>query len=202
MFNHLSSIMAIYTRTGDKGKTALFNGKRVLKSHIRVDAYGTIDELNSVIGVAIAQISSDNPPAGGQITKKNIGAWDLMLGILVDIQHDLLDIGSALAFPSSPPVHGLDKRAKDFEKMIDEMTQNLPTLKNFILPGGGKAGAGLHICRTIARKAERKIVLLMQKEDIDEQIVKYINRLSDLFFTMARYVNFMEKQKETIWRKK
>jgi cob(I)alamin adenosyltransferase len=113
-----------------------------------------------------------------------------------------LDIGSALAFPDSPPVMGLEERAEGFEKQIDEMTDKMPELKNFILPGGGAAGAQLHVARTTARKAERKIVSLMQEEDIDETIVKYINRLSDLFFTMARYVNFLEKQKETIWRKK
>ncbi|MBP9718837.1 MAG: cob(I)yrinic acid a,c-diamide adenosyltransferase [Candidatus Levybacteria bacterium] len=190
--------MSIYTRTGDKGKTGLFNGKRVLKSHKRVDTYGTIDELNSTIGVVVAQITNHK----SQITKKDIGAWNLVLGILVEIQNDLLDIGSALAFPSSPPVYGLKNRAEEFETVIDEMTEKMPTLQNFILPGGGVVGATLHLARVAARKAERKIVDLMQKEEIDEQIVKYINRLSDLFFTMARYTNMVEKQKETIWRKK
>jgi len=186
--------MAIYTRTGDKGKTALFNGKRVLKSHVRVDTYGTIDELNSTIGVAVAGVRSSGFIV--QSKKKKI------IEQLEDIQHDLLDIGSALAFPDSPPVMGLEERAAGFEKLIDEMTDKMPELKNFILPGGGVAGAQLHVARTTARKAERKIVALMQEEDIDETLVKYINRLSDLFFTMARYINFLEKQKETIWRKK
>lgn len=178
----------IYTRTGDKGKTGLFNGQRVLKSDIRVDTYGTIDELNSTIGVVIAHLKK---ASAKKIQKE-----------LEDIQHDLLDIGSALAFPDSPPIYGLETRIETFEKHIDDMTAKMPELKNFILPGGGAAGASLHICRTTARKAERRIVALMQKEDIDEQIVKYINRLSDLFFTMARYVNQIEKQKETVWRKK
>ena len=125
-----------------------------------------------------------------------------MLGILTEIQNDLLDIGSSLAFPGSPPVMGLEERTASFEQLIDEMTQQMPTLKNFILPGGGLAGATLHIARVAARKAERRIVALMQKEEIDEHIVKYINRLSDVFFTMARYANMKDKQKETIWRKK
>jgi cob(I)alamin adenosyltransferase len=180
--------MPIYTRTGDKGKTGLFNGKRVFKSHIRVDTYGTIDELNSVIGVAAAHLKKKREVK----LKKE----------LETIQHDLLDIGSSLAFPDSPPVMGLSKRTDSFEKQIDQMTGKMPELKNFILPGGGVAGASLHMCRVTARKAERRIVALMQKEEIDEQIVKYVNRLSDLFFTMARFVNFLEKKKETIWRKK
>ena len=186
--------MAIYTRTGDKGKTALFNGKRVLKSHVRVDTYGTIDELNSTIGVAVAGVRSSGFIV--QSKKKKI------IEQLEGIQHDLLDIGSVLAFPDSPPVMGLEERTEGFEKLIDEMTDKMPELKNFILPGGRVAGAQLHVARTTARKAERKIVALIQEEDIDETLVKYINRLSDLFFTMARYINFLEKQKETIWRKK
>lgn len=186
--------MPIYTRTGDKGKTGLFNGKRVLKSQIRVDTYGMIDELNSTIGVAAATVKSSR--FKGKSWNKKI------IEELEAIQHDLLAIGSSLAFPGSPPIMGLGERAERFEKLIDEMTGKMPTLKNFILPGGGVAGAQLHISRTTARKAERKIVALMQKEEIDEHIVKYINRLSDLFFTFARYVNFLEKQKETIWRKK
>lgn len=184
----------IYTKTGDKGKTALFNGKRVLKSHIRVDTYGTIDELNSTIGVAAAAVKSAKFKV--QSERKKI------VEQLENIQHDLLDIGSSLAFPSSPPVMGLEKRTERFEQLIDEMTEKMPPLKNFILPGGGVAGAQLHVSRTVARKAERKIVALMQEEEIDENIVKYINRLSDLFFTMARYVTMREQKKETIWRKK
>lgn len=186
--------MPIYTRTGDKGKTALFNGKRVLKSHIRVDTYGTIDELNSIIGVAVAGVRSSGFIV--QSKKKKITEQ------LEAIQHDLLDIGSSLSFPDSPPVMGLEERIASFEKLIDQITAKMLELKNFILPGGGVAGAQLHVARTIARKAERKIVALMQEEEIDETIVKYINRLSDLFFTMARYVNMLERQKETIWRKK
>lgn len=186
--------MPIYTRGGDKGKTALFNGKRVFKSHIRVDTYGTIDELNSTIGSAIAE--SQRSKVKNQRDNLNIK------NELEKIQHDLLDIGSALAFPSSPPVYGLEERVKVFEKLIDEMTEKMPTLKNFILPGGGKAAAALHIARTICRRAERRIVELMQQEDIDESIVKYINRLSDVLFTMARFANHIENKKDVLWRKK
>ena len=177
--------MPIYTRTGDKGKTSLFDGTRVFKSDKRVDAYGTIDELNSAIGVAIAQLKQ------AKVKKE-----------LVKVQHDLLEIGSTLAQPAALPVTGLGARPKDFEKLIDEMTGRMPVLKNFILPGGSQAGSQLHVARTSARRAERKLVALMQKEEIDDEIVKYINRLSDLLFTMARYINHLEKQTDTIWVKK
>lgn len=190
--------MPIYTRAGDKGKTSLFNGKKVFKSDVRVDAYGTLDELNSIIGLAIAQ----NEKSIRQLADKSQKYKEKIKDELERIQNDLLDIGSALAFPESPPVYGLEKRVKEFEAQIDAMTKRMPELKNFILPGGSQLGAILHVARTISRRAERKIVTLIQQEEIDEQIVKYINRLSDLFFTMARFANHLEKQKETVWKKK
>ncbi len=114
----------------------------------------------------------------------------------------MLIIGSALANPAGGNVIGLATRPADFEKLIDRMTEQMPPLKEFILPGGGKAGSYLHVCRTIARRTERRLVALMQEVAIDEAIVVYINRLSDLLFTMARYVNYVEKKKDIIWRKK
>lgn len=182
--------MPIYTRTGDKGKTSLFDGTRVLKSHKRVETYGTIDELNSTIGVANAEIK------GLRIRLKNI------TDELEKMQHDLFEIGSTLATPHPMPVEGLENRPKEFEKIIDSLTKKMPELKEFILPGGGKAGSHLHVCRTIARRAERQLVALMQKEEIDPMIVMYLNRLSDLLFTLARYVNYKEKKKEVKWIKK
>lgn len=182
--------MPIYTRTGDKGKTSLFDGTRVLKSHPRVETYGTIDELNSIIGVAIAEIKDL------RFKIKEVTAE------LEKIQHDLFDIGSALATPHPLPVVGLENRPKDFEKLIDEMTSKMPEIKFFILPGGGKAGSFLHVARTITRRAERQLVTLMQKDEVDQSIVIYLNRLSDLLFTMARYVNHVEKKKEIKWIKK
>ncbi|HSX08667.1 MAG TPA: cob(I)yrinic acid a,c-diamide adenosyltransferase [Candidatus Saccharimonadales bacterium] len=179
--------MPIYTRTGDKGKTSLFDGTRVLKSHKRVETYGTIDELNSMIGVAIAHLHARH----AKIKKE-----------LEQIQHDLLEIGSTLATPHPMPVEGLENRSKEFESIIDDLTQKMPELKEFILPGGGKAGSHLHVCRTIIRRAERQLVALIQKEKIDLTIVTYLNRLSDLFFTLARYVNYRDKKKEIRWIKK
>ena len=182
--------MPIYTRTGDKGKTSLFDGTRVLKSHKRVETYGTIDELNSNIGVVIAEIK--------ELRLKNKD----IVEELEAIQHDLFDIGSALATPHPLPVEGLEKRPKEFEVLIDTLTKQMPEIKYFILPGGGKAGSFLHVCRTITRRVERQLVALMQKEDVDQDIVVYLNRLSDLFFTLARYVNYKEKKKEVRWIKK
>lgn len=182
--------MPIYTRTGDKGKTSLFDGTRVFKSDKRVETYGTIDELNSSIGVAVAEIKD---------IKRKI---ENVAEALENIQHDLFAIGSTLATPHPMPVVGLENRPKEFETMIDSMTKKMPELKDFILPGGGKGGALLHVCRTVARRAERQLVALMQKEDIDTAIVVYLNRLSDLLFTMARYVNYLEKKNEIIWVKK
>lgn len=176
--------MPIYTRTGDKGKTSLFGGKRVLKSDDRVETYGTIDELNSLLGVVVANIETKNKKL----------AHDLEA-----IQNDLFDIGSYLANPTSRPVNRLEKRIKEFENAIDVMTSKMPELHNFILPGGGRVGASLHQARTVCRRAERRLVGLTQKEDIDQHVITYVNRLSDLLFTMARSVNHKEKKKETIW---
>lgn len=178
--------MPIYTRTGDKGKTALFDGSRVLKSDIRVQTYGTIDELNSAIGIAIAQLRATHY---------------VLRTELEQIQHDLFAIGSALATPAPLPIAGLQERPKDFEKLIDQLTTKMPELKNFILPGGGKAGSFLHMARTITRRAERQLVELMQQEEVDPIITAYLNRLSDLLFTMARYANFVEKKREITWKK-
>ncbi|MBI2621438.1 MAG: cob(I)yrinic acid a,c-diamide adenosyltransferase [Candidatus Levybacteria bacterium] len=181
----------IYTRTGDKGKTSLFDGKRVLKSDKKVEAYGTIDELNSAIGAASAFIKVRS------IQEE-----------LEEIQNDLLEIGSSLAVSSTLPVDQLSKRPEEFEKLIDKLTKELPALNQFILPGGGKGGSLLHLARTITRRAERRVVGLSKSENIDQTIITYLNRLSDLLFTMARFVNHKENRNgslrasEKIWRKK
>jgi cob(I)alamin adenosyltransferase len=179
--------MPIYTRTGDKGQSALFNGRRVFKSDLRLHTIGTIDELNSFIGLVVAHLG----------TKAIIIKKELQL-----IQNDLLDIGSALAMPSVVPITHLEKRVCDFEKIMDELTVKMPQLNQFILPGGSKSASFLHVARTVTRRAERNMVDLMKKGKIDQMIVKYLNRLSDLLFTMARYVNYHDKQKEQVWKKK
>ena len=176
--------MAIYTRTGDKGKTSLIGGKRVLKSDRRVETYGSVDELNSVLGVVVATLSPKQ-----SALKKELEA----------VQHDLFAVGAYLAQPSASPLHHLEKRITEFEQLIDTQTQKLPVLRNFILPGGGKAGASLHQARTVCRRAERHLVALMQKEEVDPGVMKYLNRLSDVLFSTARFVNHIEKKKETVW---
>lgn len=175
----------IYTRTGDKGKTSLFDGKRVLKSDKKVDAYGTIDELNSAIGLASVFIKDQS------IRRE-----------LEEIQNDLLEIGSSLAVSQTLPADQISNRPPELENLIDKFTNKLPPLAQFILPGGGNGGAFLHVARTICRRSERRVVGLSKKEDVDETIIIYLNRLSDLLFTMARFVNHKERQKEKIWRKK
>jgi cob(I)alamin adenosyltransferase len=180
--------MAIYTRTGDQGKSSLFGGKRVSKSDLRIEVCGTVDELNSLIGVVL--------------TIKH-----LALSIkteLTKIQNDLFKIGSLLADPN-PKYSKLNAewfliRVKEFENFIDKMTRQMPALKNFILPGGGKTGSMLHLSRAVCRRLERKIVNLNNKEKINKNILIYFNRLSDLLFTMARFANHKDKKKEIIWK--
>ena len=175
----------IYTRKGDKGKTSLFDGKQVEKSDPQVESYGTIDELNSVLGVAVSFSKVS-------LIKKEIE----------QIQNDLLEIGSSLAVSYPLPVDQLSGRPQEFEKLIDQLTVKLPALTNFILPGGGKAGSFLHQARTVARRAERNIVKLASKMEIDPLVLTYLNRLSDLLFTCARYENIKTKNEEKIWRKR
>jgi len=176
--------MSIYTRTGDKGKTSLIGGKRVLKSNPRIETYGTIDELNSVLGVVVSNISGKSKKLEKDLER---------------IQCDLFEIGAYLANPSGKPIKRLSERISDFEKEIDKQTTALPALRNFILPGGGMTGASLHQARTVCRRAERHVVALIQKENVDENVMKYLNRLSDLLFSTARYVNHTEQKKETVW---
>lgn len=175
--------MSIYTRTGDKGKTALFSGRRVLKSDLRIDCSGSIDELNSALGVVLS-VKHQDPGI-----KKELGK----------IQNDLFEIGSMLADPKGVALQNLEKRVREFERLIDKMTVKMPVLKSFILPRGGWTGAMLHLSRAVCRRAERKIVALNNKEKINKDILVYINRLSDALFIMARFANFKEKRKETVW---
>lgn len=177
--------MPIYTRFGDKGKTALFGGKTVSKGNIRVEAYGNLDELNSFLGVVLSQIKD-----------KKIKAE------LLQIQNDLFEIGTSLAAPDNNSYQDLSKKLKqrvlEFEKNIDVLTKKLPKLNNFILPSG-RTGSLLHYARTISRRAERRTVALAEKEKVIDEVLIYLNRLSDLLFTFARAINYQEKQKEIIW---
>ena len=176
----------IYTRTGDEGETGLFGGGRVPKSHPRVAAYGTVDELNAMLGWVIAGLSDD------EVAPR-----------LTTIQADLFAIGAHLATPPDarsrdhlPPLPG--DRVATFEQWIDEADEVLEPLQSFILPGGVEGGASLHMARTVCRRAERAVVALPDDE-VDAGITVYLNRLSDLLFVWARLVNHRAGKTETPW---
>lgn len=180
--------MKIYTKTGDKGETGLFGGERVNKNSYRIEAYGTVDELNSSIGLALTEV-------GDEEVKK----------ILLKIQNELFVLGSDLASPDTEKNKKLNIRRvpKDFflnaEMTIDQFENKLEPLKNFILPGGSKSAAMLHVCRTVCRRAERRVVELSGRENINGNIIVYLNRLSDLFFVLARYENYINNTPDTKW---
>lgn len=175
--------MKIYTKTGDRGDTGLFGGQRVSKAHIRVDAYGEVDELNAVLGLAVSQLEAD-------------GSADLVERLRA-VQAELFTLGANLATPApedggrpSSYIPPLDPaRIADLEQWIDQSEAELEPLRLFILPGGGEAGARLHHARTVCRRAERRVIRLAAEAHIDPQVVVYLNRLSDYFFTLARLAN-------------
>ena len=177
MGNRLSKI---YTRTGDKGTTGLGDGSRVDKDNLRVDTYGTIDELNSSIGLCLSA-----SPA------KQVGAC------LTRIQHELFDLGGELCMPGFALVP--DSYIQGLENDLDRFNEGLPPLKDFILPGGTEAAARCHQARTVCRRAERRLVTLAREEDINEASVRYLNRLSDLLFVMARLLARADGGTEVIW---
>jgi cob(I)alamin adenosyltransferase len=171
--------MKIYTRTGDGGETALFGGGRVSKDHPRVIAYGAVDELNSVLGWALAEIGP------GDTTAR-----------LARVQHDLFALGAALATPPArpnrrrPETPGLPgPRIAEMEGWMDDMDGVLPPLERFVLPGGARGAAALHVARTVCRRAERAVVTLAMAEALEPEILAYLNRLSDLLFVCARFEN-------------
>jgi cob(I)alamin adenosyltransferase len=171
----------IYTRTGDAGTTGLGDGERVAKDHPRVEAYGTVDELNSAIGVVLA---GDLP--------------DGIARCLTGIQHDLFDVGGELCMPSYRAV--TPARIDELEQTLDTLNADLPALKEFILPGGGRAAAACHLARTICRRAERRVWTLAREEDVNEALPRYLNRLSDLLFVVARVLARHENGSEVLWR--
>lgn len=173
----MNMTMKIYTKTGDDGTTGLFNGKRVYKYDLRVETYGTVDELNSVIGLANA---SNMPEDIAQDLTK--------------LSHLLFILGTDLATPQDPePKFKVDRITQDdvlyIESLIDKYVENLPELKSFILPGGSEPAARLHLARTVARRAERLAVQLSRHEPVSRELLLFLNRISDYLFTAARYAN-------------
>jgi len=188
--------MKIYTKTGDGGETGLFGGKRVSKDSKRIEAYGTVDELNSVLGL-VRSLLKAVPPLAEMNSAKKIDA------ILEQIQGDLFTLGADLATPLDANSSTARIQSADvlrIEKHIDAIDPELKPLKNFILPGGTQVAAMLHFARTVCRRAERRVVKLAKKEPIGESPVIYLNRLGDLLFVLARYANHLENREEQQWK--
>jgi len=206
--------MKIYTKTGDSGTTSLFGGKRLSKNDARVEAYGTVDELNSLIGIVLASLrhsrldrESLRTESSGRTSDPHLRGDDKVKSAvsnkLVRIQKELFVLGGDLASPNDLKIK-IPRIKRPFitrlEQEIDSWVKNLPKLRNFILPDGSKVGSQLHLARSVARRAERSIAALSSKEKINQNAQIYINRLSDWLFVLARYVNKLENQKENIWK--
>ena len=184
--------MKIYTKTGDKGETSLYGGTRVSKAAARVESYGTLDELNAFIGLAKAEISDEK-----------------VLSQLQKIQFDLFTVGSEAATPTDKMFLANGKSRLDLliseeeimelERWMDDLDAELEPLQFFILPSGGKAAASVHVCRTVCRRAERAMVYLNETEEVRPELIKYLNRLSDYLFILARYISKISGEKEDYW---
>ena len=184
--------MKIYTKTGDKGETALYGGTRVSKASARVESYGTIDELNSFIGVAKSEVKDEK-----------------VLNQLKKIQFDLFTLGSESATPTDKLTLAngksrlalmiTDKEIEELENWMDDFEKELAPLQYFILPGGGRSATSLHVCRTVCRRAERSLVFLNESEEVRPELIKYLNRLSDYLFVLARYVSKLNNETEEYW---
>lgn len=178
----------IYTKKGDTGDTTLGGGQRVPKDHLRVQAYGTVDELNSHLGVAMA-----------------VGLSDKLEQVIPKIQNELFDLGSDLCFIEDDKqkykLPQIERRHVDYlEELIDELVAVVGSLENFILPGGSLGAAHLHVARTVCRRAEREVAQLAHREKIGANVLPYLNRLSDALFIMARYENYQRAEPEPLWK--
>jgi len=197
--------MKVYTKTGDSGTTGLFGGPRVPKHDPRIDAYGTVDELNALLGEIRAELArSAGDPAGDQDGGQDGGpAGNRLDELLHRIQHELFVLGADLATPTdaSASVDRIDHEyVSRLERDIDAFDEDLPQLKNFILPGGSVASARLHVARTVCRRAERLTVAASADHDVNNTVIIYLNRLSDLFFTAARWINLKMGIADPVWR--
>jgi cob(I)alamin adenosyltransferase len=179
MGNRLSKI---YTRTGDDGTTGLGDGSRVPKESVRVEAYGTVDELNSTVGVLLAVPGLPEP----------------VVECLTHVQHELFDMGGELCIPGHRVL--TEAHVTTLEQALDGFNETLPPLKEFILPGGGPAAAACHLARAVARRAERRVWSLARQETVSPEVPKYLNRLSDLLFVLARVLARHERGTEVLWR--
>ena len=190
------SITRVYTRTGDKGTTALVGGKRVPKDSPRIAAYGTIDELNSILG--LARVFNEERLAEGEKHR-----W--LDEVFRRLQNQLFDLGSELATPPDADYEGMFRvggaEVKELETLMDRCQKDLEPLKSFVLPGGGRISGFLHQCRTVCRRAEREILALSRVEPIGEAPLRYVNRLSDVFFVLSRWVGKHLGEREYLWER-
>jgi cob(I)alamin adenosyltransferase len=181
------AINRVYTKRGDSGQTSLAGGQRIAKNNLRIEAYGTVDELNSFLGLA--------RESARELTELH--------RILGRVQHELFNLGSILAtLPADVHPHQARITAAEtaqLEREIDEMNEDLPALRSFVLPGGSRLNAELHICRTVCRRAERVCVALGAGEDVDDEVLRYLNRLSDALFVWSRWASHRTGVAETLW---
>jgi len=189
-------ITRVYTRAGDKGDTALVGGRRVPKDSPRIEAYGTIDELNAIVGLARAFNAE-------QAKRSRKSRW--LDEVLRRLQNELFDLGSELATPAEAFYEGMFRVGADqvtaLERLMDECQKELTPLKSFVLPGGGRVGGFLHQARTVCRRAERRVLELSRVEDIGEWPLKYVNRLGDLLFVLSRWVGKHLGETEYLWQR-
>jgi cob(I)alamin adenosyltransferase len=196
MFNEPRiALNRIYTRAGDAGQTRLVGGQKVAKDDLRIECYGTVDELNAFIGAA-------------RLTAEELGKASSSIcrlaSVLRQIQHELFNLGSILAtlpedvHPKQPRV--TDRDVEQLEREIDRANEELEPLRSFVLPGGSRLDAELHICRTVCRRAERMLVKLAGREDVPGEALRYLNRLSDALFVWSRWVNNVLGTQETLWQ--
>lgn len=188
------TINKVYTRTGDKGETSLVGGRRLDKDHIRIECYGTTDELNTIIGV-VRTLALEKPETA---------EWQKLIEILQAIQQKLFDIGSELATHHEDSYEGQILASETdvswLEELIDNMNQTIDPLKSFVLPGGNLINAHLHQARTVCRRAERLVIRLNREDPVNPFARKFLNRLSDLLFVMARWVSHQKGEAETLWQ--
>jgi cob(I)alamin adenosyltransferase len=194
------SITRVYTRLGDRGETALVGGRRVPKDSPRIVAYGTVDELNAVVGLARV-FNAERLRARGAARKRH--AW--LDVTLQKVQNQLFDLGSELATPPDAVYEGMfrvgEGEVAELEQIMDDCQKELAPLKSFILPGGGRIHGFLHQARTVCRRAERELLALSRVEPVSEWTLRYLNRLSDLFFVLGRWVGKHTGEKEYLWER-
>lgn len=184
-YNDIMKKSLVYTKTGDKGRTSLVGGKRVSKTHVRLESYGTVDELNSHIGVLITYVSDQQD-----------------IDFLTKVQNKLFVIGGYLATDQTTTkllCSITDEDVKEVEQQIDNIDSCLPELKFFVLPGGCRGAAICHVCRTVCRRAERRILSLSQKAEVSDKLIAYVNRLSDYLFVLSRKLNVENNSPEIKW---